>query len=188
MLKDIFKKMAFYVPVSAVIVLTWLAISFVSAWTSPAGSPPGSNAPAPLNVSSTAQTKSGSLTVSDFYLSDGVQVQGLSGRNYFRDIEGAANLRVGAVWGMPGVYAESGRVVIGGADGVSFQNNSAYLESSGRFIFSGPANICTKIYYGEGGPVSCPANYYVTSAVDGSGNYWGSLPSSGYMICCKNAD
>lgn len=128
MFKDVFKKMVFYIPISAVIVLTWFAVSFVSAWTSPGGSPPGSNAPAPLNVSTTAQTKEGQLTL----------------------------------------------------------NNS--LIVNGAAYFNNRANICTKIGYGEAGTVQCPANYYVTSVVDGGGFFYGGIPSSGFMICCKNAD
>lgn len=74
----------------------------------------------------------GAAQSTDFYLSDGVQIQGLSGRNYFRDSEGAGNLRVGALWGMPGVYAESGVGAVGGAGGTSLQNNSLFVTTGGN--------------------------------------------------------
>lgn len=38
-------------------------------------------------------------------------------RNRFSDEENAGNLRVGAAWGVPGIYSEKGPVVIGGENG-----------------------------------------------------------------------
>lgn len=55
------------------------------------------------------------------FSADGIQIDGLSGRNYFRDGEAAGQLRVGAAWGLPGIYAESGRCVVGGQAGVSIE-------------------------------------------------------------------
>ncbi|MGK0357828.1 MAG: cytoskeletal protein CcmA (bactofilin family) [Bradymonadia bacterium] len=46
---------------------------------------------------------------------NGVSIQGRNGRNVFRDSEGRGNLRVGAVWGMTGIYSESEDLVIGAA-------------------------------------------------------------------------
>ncbi|MFA7151847.1 MAG: tail fiber domain-containing protein [Candidatus Paceibacterota bacterium] len=40
-----------------------LAVNFAFAWTEPAGAPPSGNVSAPVNVSSTGQTKAGALTV-----------------------------------------------------------------------------------------------------------------------------
>lgn len=74
----------------------------------------------------------GSAKINDIYTNDGVQIQGLSGRNYFRDAEGAGNLRVGAAWGMAGIYAESGTAVVGGTGGVSLQNNSMFVSTNGN--------------------------------------------------------
>ncbi|MBI3442812.1 MAG: hypothetical protein HY007_03530 [Candidatus Sungbacteria bacterium] len=74
----------------------------------------------------------GDFQATDIYTTDGVQIQGLSGRNYFRDEEGAGNLRVGATWGMPGVYAESGVGVLGGANGASLQNNALFVAAGGN--------------------------------------------------------
>ncbi|MDE1925299.1 MAG: hypothetical protein KGH79_03940 [Patescibacteria group bacterium] len=48
----------------AVIGLIGLAVAGAAlAWTGPSGSPPNNNTPAPINVSSTAQTKSGALDI-----------------------------------------------------------------------------------------------------------------------------
>jgi hypothetical protein len=67
----------------------------------------------------------GGSTYADNYYLDGTQIEGLSGRNFFRDVEGAGNLRVGAAWGIPGIYSESGDVVVGSASGViKFQGSS----------------------------------------------------------------
>ncbi len=55
------------------------------------------------------------------FSADGIQIEGLSGRNYFRDSEAVGELRVGAAWGLPGIYAESGRCVVGGQAGVTIE-------------------------------------------------------------------
>lgn len=47
--------------VSLALILS-VGISYVSAWTAPTATPPGGNTSAPLNVSSTAQTKVGDIT------------------------------------------------------------------------------------------------------------------------------
>ena len=52
---------------------------------------------------------------------DNVQIEGLGGRNYFRDAEQAGQLRVGAAWGFPGIYSEIGRCVVGGQAGVTIE-------------------------------------------------------------------
>ena len=53
-----------------VIVLSALAagtFGIVFAWTGPTATPPGNNASAPINLSSTDQTKAGRIYASDFY-------------------------------------------------------------------------------------------------------------------------
>jgi hypothetical protein len=55
------------------------------------------------------------------FSADGIQIDGQSGRNYFQDSELAGQLRVGAAWGIAGIYAESGRCVVGGASGVTIE-------------------------------------------------------------------
>ena len=47
-----------------------LGVNFVFAWTDPGADPPGSNVLAPINVSSTAQTKSGDLGVHNLTVND----------------------------------------------------------------------------------------------------------------------
>jgi hypothetical protein len=46
-----------------------------------------------------------------------VTIWGLGGRNYFRDEEQRGRLRVGAAWGLPGIYSEDGEDVTVGASG-----------------------------------------------------------------------
>lgn len=55
------------------------------------------------------------------FSADGIQIEGLSGRNYFRDEEQVGELRVGAAWGIPGIYSENGRCVVGGQAGVTIE-------------------------------------------------------------------
>lgn len=47
----------------ATVITVFAVYSFVSAWTEPTASPPNENVPAPLNVGSGRQVKSGDLTV-----------------------------------------------------------------------------------------------------------------------------
>jgi hypothetical protein len=49
--------------VIAIALVLSVGISYVSAWTAPTATPPNSNVSAPINVGSTAQTKTGDLTV-----------------------------------------------------------------------------------------------------------------------------
>lgn len=147
----------------------------------------------------------GDMEADDLYTSDGVQIQGLTGRNYFRDAEGAGNLRVGAAWGMPGIYAESGVGVLGGAGGANLQNYTLFASPSGnvgiatgspgyRLDINGSARVqgnlwisspiqqaCRPVYYSYGSSTSCPPSWAVTGHLEIQGNN----ATSGYMVCCK---
>ena len=59
-----------------------------------------------------------SLKVDGTATIDGVTLGGKAGRNMFVDTEGAGALRVGAAWGVPGIYAELGEVIVGGVRNV----------------------------------------------------------------------
>jgi len=55
-------KFTLFLSVSAVAIGAIFAVNgFILAWTSPSASPPDDNAPAPLNVSATGQSKAGGL-------------------------------------------------------------------------------------------------------------------------------
>lgn len=64
----------------------------------------------------------------------GLKLNGTSGRNYFKDSEktDGAGLRIGTVWGNYGTYAETGPGALGGAGGVTLQNNSLFVKTSGE--------------------------------------------------------
>jgi hypothetical protein len=47
-----------------------------------------------------------------------VQIEGTNGRNTFIDSEQVGPLRVGAAWGIPGIYSEKGDVVVGSQSGI----------------------------------------------------------------------
>jgi len=67
-------------------------------------------------------------------------LQGTAGRNYFKDSElsTGAGLRVGAAWGLYGIYAESGNVVVGAAGGmVSLQNGGVTAYAGDLYVNSG---------------------------------------------------
>jgi hypothetical protein len=76
-----------------------------------------------LDVDGTAQLKSlaipGTMTIDAKETAvTAVQIQGTSGRNTFMDTEKVGPLRVGAVWGVPGIYSEKGDVVVGSKTGI----------------------------------------------------------------------
>ncbi|WP_066426621.1 tail fiber domain-containing protein [Anabaena sp. 4-3] len=84
---------------------------------------------------------SGTLQVDDALHTTGwltvdgnISIVGRGGRNHFKDVEKSdgAGLRVGAAWNMYGIYAETGRGVLGGASGVSLQNNALTVETNGN--------------------------------------------------------
>ena len=95
----------------------------------------------------------GNLTVrglGTYAFAGNLTVNGTSGRNYFKDAEknDGAGLRVGAVWGMYGIYAETGRGVLGGADGVSFQNNQVVVSNTGDLAVAGTASFTGNVGIG----------------------------------------
>jgi hypothetical protein len=53
--------------VLGVLTMVFLISAIVQAWTEPSKTPPEGNVPAPINVSSNAQTKEGSLTIGDVF-------------------------------------------------------------------------------------------------------------------------
>lgn len=66
MYKNIFQ----YFKIGAVAVVLSLGIGYVFAWTAPTVTPPGGNVSAPINTGSTAQTKSGTLSVGKLKIDD----------------------------------------------------------------------------------------------------------------------
>jgi hypothetical protein len=61
-------------------------------------------------------------------------LDGKAGRNVFKDIEKSDGdgLRVGAAWGMYGIWANTGQVVVGGTDGVNLQNGKVVVNTDGN--------------------------------------------------------
>ena len=63
-------------------------------------------------------------------------------RYYFSDAEKKGKLRVGAVWGVPGIYSESGNVIIGSkGKEIQFQNNTSRINASAGLTTGGPVII-----------------------------------------------
>ena len=125
-----------------------------------------------------------------YSLPNGVTIQGTSGRNEFADSEssgGQGPLRVGVAWGTPGIYSESGNVVIGAASGqiyIGQPNGPATLHlygstvyDTGTYLHLGSPNTYAdgNLYVG-GSPVctangtNCPAGTQNVVHNDG-GNY-----------------
>ena len=81
-----------------------------------------------------------------------VFLQHENGRNYFKDGERSdgLGLRVGALWGQYGVYAEKGMGALGGADGVTLQNGALSLDGSGNINITG--NVKAASFNGDKTP------------------------------------
>lgn len=69
---------------------------------------------------------------------NGTTIYGTVDRNWFKDSElsSGAGLRVGAAWGIYGIYSESGQVVVGSADGRIYLNGQAYGPSIANNTFA----------------------------------------------------
>ncbi len=76
----------------------------------------------------------GTVTAPKLDLGDGVVLDGEAGRNVFKDIEKSDGdgLRVGSAWGMYGIWANTGQVVVGGTDGVNLQNGKVEVNTDGN--------------------------------------------------------
>ncbi len=59
----------------------------------------------------------------------GATIQGFSGRNFFQDFEKAGALRVGAAWGVPGIYSQKGDVVVGSESKKIWLNGAVRADS-----------------------------------------------------------
>ena len=76
-------------------------------------------------------------------IKDRIALQDANGRNYFKDSEknDGKGLRVGAVWNQYGLYAETGRGALGGADGVTLQNGGLTINNTGVVSTSGDLSV-----------------------------------------------
>ena len=66
------------------------------------------------------------------------------GRNYFEDQEAAGKLRVGAAWGVPGIYAEDGKnIVVGSAGTVQLGKTGKFatVDSAGNVSVAGNFSV-----------------------------------------------
>jgi len=72
-------------------------------------------------------------------------IQGREGRNFFTDAEGRGALRVGAVWGVTGIYSETQDIVVGAASGRIYLGQpgaaGSTIDVGGNLQVNGSANI-----------------------------------------------
>lgn len=122
----------------------------------------------------------GQLAVGGAYTD--VYATGISVTNRNVHVQGNENggwLRVGDAWGFSGMYSESGDLVMGSSTGRIRigPNDSQFL-----------ANSCRYVAYSFGTTDYCPNGGQGWSAIGASGtngiiNF--TLPTSGFMYCCK---
>jgi len=121
-----------------VLTMSFLVGYLVLAWTEPGTTPPGGNVPAPLNVGSIAQTKTGSLSFPIFYDSDNTTYYvnpagttvlagnvgiGTTGPNYKLDVQG-------------GQINASGGLCIAGTCKTAWDTVTNYWTASGNNIYN----------------------------------------------------
>ena len=77
--------------------------------------------------------------VGNIKTNNGMNISG--GRSYFKDSENKGRVRVGAAWGIPGLYSEDGQdIVVGVAS-----NKSAHIGHSGKYLsVAGNGNVSAK--------------------------------------------
>ena len=114
--------------VIGVTVLFLLVVFAISAWTGPPAAPPDPNAPAPINVSSDAQIKTGNLTVNNLTTAGG---------NLYLNDSGEGNIwRANWIVGDGDLFlksnaAENATVYIAGSD-LSFWSGGSEKWNIGR--------------------------------------------------------
>jgi hypothetical protein len=144
-----------------IVMILFFAVQFIYAWTGPNLPPPQDNTPTPINVSSTAQTKTGQLTVGGLNLPAGAVITG-----------GGS---VGT-YGATSVYGEKS-----GWSGIDFRNNNG--NSAGTLMMHGSysgfynsANNNWRWYATEGGNTYQPG-YVQASDVYAGGRWMSSIVS-----------
>lgn len=178
------------------------------AWTEPGSSPPTGNTSAPIVTSSAAspvnQTKYGNLTLRQSSTTGIVTAYGPSAGQFSASALQLAATDSSNYWHLGFRGAASG----GDLNSLStwYYNGASWISPlklfpTGDAVFpynvsvSGKVNACKKVSYtysglGTGQTTYCGANYYVVAVLDGSGVLQNPYPppSSGSLICCKNAD
>jgi len=87
------------------------------------------------------------------------------GRHFFQDSENAGKLRVGAAWGIPGIYSESSNVVVGAAGGIN-------LASQGSVVINTNGRDHLLIAQGRhGNPAGHTGHFFYINEVAGPGKY-----------------
>jgi hypothetical protein len=77
-MKILLKESLKIVLLASIAILFVVGVTFAQTWTSPPSSPPNNNTPAPINVGSTAQTKSGNLNIGSVLLNSAGSVSATS--------------------------------------------------------------------------------------------------------------
>jgi len=142
------KNLYFYTNILAWGLVLLLIGNYVFGWTTPSGDPPGSNLPAPINVSSTAQTKAGNLIIEGVLRLGqfATAPSGTEGALYFNTTEKKMKVYSNSAWGdlgggaVPGLlpnYTTAQRDALSPATGQQIYNtteNKVQVYGSGAWI------------------------------------------------------
>lgn len=126
-----------------------LGVQYVSAaWNAPTAAAPGNNVPAPINVGSDSQTKSGTLTVNDFVsnnsiTTDDLTVTPVSGSPTSGQVLTADGTTGKVKWGNASGIPSTWRVGAPGCNGIITTSNTCVTQAADGCTGSG----CTSQYY-----------------------------------------
>lgn len=116
---------------------------------------------------------------------NGTTLGGTAGRNWFKDNErsAGAGLRVGAAWGLYGIYSEDGDLVIGTAGARIYFNNPV----SGTFLDNNGLTVYGRNYIGQSGAYGGTFAQFSHSTMWNSSGYGYMQENSGQVyLSCAN--
>ena len=121
--------------VFGIIVICFAVAVYVSAWTEPGATPPGSNVAPPLNVSGTGQSKAGGLIINTGGAANGLIVD--QGNVGIGTVTPSAKLEIDGVPGVDGIMFPDGTLQTSGWSPSSYAGEESVTFPNGMIIKAG---------------------------------------------------